>query len=68
MPDAKLRAFMRALILIKPQQTLNTENPWLNVIVIHSKFISSPFIFRLSTVISIISPSFASLYRDDIVV
>ena len=26
------------------QQTLNTENPWLNVIITHSKFIASPFI------------------------
>ena len=25
-----------------PQQTLDTENPWLDVIIIHSKFISSP--------------------------
>ena len=27
-----------------PQQTLNTENPWFNVIITHSKFISSPVI------------------------
>ena len=28
----------------KRQQTLNTEHPWLNVIITHSKFNSSPFI------------------------
>ena len=27
-----------------PHPKLNTENPWLNVIITHSKFISSPFI------------------------
>ena len=47
------------------QQTLHTENLWLNVIITHSKFIASPFICLFST---IISPSFAILYRDDIVV
>ena len=26
-----------------PQPTLNTEKPWLNVFITHSKFISSPF-------------------------
>ena len=34
----------------------------------YTKFISSPFIYLFSTVIPIISLSFASLYRDDIVV
>ena len=33
-----------------PQPTLNTENPWLNVIIIHSKFISSPFTSLFSTI------------------
>ena len=30
------------------QQTFNTENPWLNVIITHSKFISSSFISLMS--------------------
>ena len=51
-----------------PQQTLNTSNLWLNVNITHSKFISSPFICLFSIIISIICPSFAPLYRDDIVV
>ena len=42
-----------------PQQTLN---PWLNVIITHSKFISSPLISIVSTVIPILSPSFSLLY------
>ena len=48
-----------------PQQTLNTENTWLNVIITHSKFISSPFISLFSTIIPIFSPSFSLLYWDD---
>ena len=43
------------------QQTLNTENLCLNVIITHSKFISSPFICLFST---IIPPSLAYLYKD----
>ena len=46
-----------------PDQMLNTENPWLNVIT-HSKFISSPFISLFATVIPIFSPSISLLYRD----
>ena len=48
-----------------PQQTLSIEKPWLNVIITHSKFISSPFISLFSTIIPIFSPSFLLLYRDD---
>ena len=48
-----------------PQQTLNIENPWLNVIMTHSKFTSSPFISLFSTSIPIFSPSFSLLYGDD---
>ena len=47
------------------QQMLNTENPWLNVIITHSKFISSPFISLFSTIIPIFLPSFLLLYTDD---
>ena len=50
------------------QQTLNTKSLWLNVIITHSKFISGSFICLFLQIISIICPSFASLYRDDIVV
>ena len=50
------------------QRMLNTEHLWLNAIITHSKFTSSPFICLFSTIIPIISPSFASLYRDNIVV
>ena len=46
------------------QQTLNTEDLWLNVIITHSKYISSPFISLFSTVIPIFSPSFSLLYWD----
>ena len=46
-----------------PQQTSNTENLWLNVIITHSKFISSSFI-SFSTIIPIFSPSFSLLCRD----
>ena len=48
-----------------PQQTLNTENLWLNDIIIHSKFILSPFISLFSTIIPIFSPSFSHLYKDN---
>ena len=48
----------------KKKKTLNTENPWLNVIIIHSKFISSSFKCLFSTTIS---PPFTPIYRDDIV-
>ena len=47
-----------------PQQTSNTENLWLNVIITHSKFISSSFIILFSTIIPICSPSFSLLCRD----
>ena len=50
------------------QHTLITENLWLNAIITHSKFISRPFIYLFLTIVQIISQSFASLYRDDIVV
>ena len=50
-----------------PQQMLNTENLWLNVIFITSfKFNSNPFICLFSTIIPIFSPSYSSLYIDDI--
>ena len=39
-----------------------------NVIITHSKFISSPSICLFATIIPTISPSFAFLYRDDTVV
>ena len=51
-----------------PQKTLNAEDPFLNIIITHSKFISSPFICLFPTTIPIIYPSFVSLYRDGIVV
>ena len=44
---------------------LNTENPWLNVIITHSKLISNPFISLFSTSIPIFPPSFLLLYTDD---
>ena len=37
----------------KPQQTLDTVNPWLNIVITHSKFIFSPFICLFSTVIRV---------------
>ena len=36
------------------QQTLNTKNLWLNVVITHFKFISSPFICLFSTITQIV--------------
>ena len=64
MPNAK----WRALILAEGRKKTNTEKAWLNVIITCSKFISSPFICLFFTIIAIISPSLAPLYKDNIVV
>ena len=52
-------------LILMPQQTLNTKNLWFNVIT-HSKFISSPSMCLFSTIFPTFSPSFSSLYRDNI--
>ena len=48
-----------------PQQMLNTEKPWLNVIITHSKFISSLFTSLFVTTVLIFSPCNALLYSDE---
>ena len=45
-----------------PQQTLTTENPWLNVIITHSLFIFRPFICLFLTIIALFYPFLSSLY------
>ena len=47
-----------------PQLTLNTENPWLNIIITHSKFISSPFTCLFSTIIQILRPYMEIIFLE----